>query len=187
VLRDWEPQGLYHLTPKGNDGRAVFYDDTDRRELMRRCVTAFAIREVAVLGYCLMTNHFHLLVRCGGEPPSPALKGLFGGYARWWNRRHGHAGHCFHNRCHAQEIANDAHLWETARYIDLNPVRAGIVARPQDYVWSSYRAHVGLEFPSPLLANEEFLRFFGPTPRLAHANYEDFVRSAPTQPRRIAA
>jgi REP element-mobilizing transposase RayT len=185
--REWEPGGLYHLTPEGNDKRAIFFDDIDRHEVLRRCELAFERWGIAVLGYCLMTTHLHLLVRCGKEPPSLALQGLFGGYARWWNRRHGQTGHCFRNRCHAERIADEAHLWEAARYIDLNPVRAGIVGLPADYPWSSYRAHVGLEFPLPLLANEELMRHFGPTPRVARATYESFVRSASAQPQRRAA
>lgn len=154
---------------------------------MRRSSFAFEEWDIDVLGYCLMGTHFHLLIRCGKEPPSRALQGLFGGYARWWNRRHGHVGHCFHNRCHAEHIHTDAHLREVARYIDLNPVRAGIVERPEDYVWSSYRAHVGLEFPLPLLANDEFLRLFAPSPELARTRYLELVRSAPSKPRRLAA
>jgi REP element-mobilizing transposase RayT len=174
--RTWDPGGIYHLTPKGNDGRVLFRHNVDRREILHRCDLVTSNHDLSILGYCLMDNHCHFLVRCGDEGLSQAICELFGGYSRWCNERYGRTGHLFHNRCYATHVQTDAHLLLAARYIDLNPVTAGLVARPEDYRWSSYRAHVGLDFPLPLLANDEFLQFFGRSPRAGRANYRRFVR-----------
>lgn len=102
---------------------------------------------------------------------------LFGGYSRWWNRRNERSGHLHHNRCFVTEPLDNDHFRVAAAYVDLNPVRAGIVTEPEHWRWSSYRAHVGLEPPIPLLANDEFLRSWGPVAGIAMATYRRYVRS----------
>jgi putative transposase len=186
-LRSWEPGGIYHLAPKGNDGRPMFYDDVDRTHFIVRSTLVLAKYEVTVLGYCLMTNHAHLLVRSGKPGLSCAMQALFGGYSRWWNRRHGRRGHLHHNRCHVADVKTDAHLRVAAAYIDLNPVRARLVERPEDWLWSSYRAHVGLEFPLVLLSNDSFLRVFARSPRAAKESYRQFVRDWQRYGERLAS
>lgn len=176
-LRVWEPDSLYHFVPKGNDGRPLFVDDAERGEFMRRATVVLPQYDVTVLAYCLMTNHAHFVVRCGEPGLSRPMQALFGGYARWWNRRRGSTGHLHHNRCYVTEPMTDSHFIVASAYVDLNPVRAGLVAEPEQSSWSSYRAHVGLAPPIPLLANDEFLRSFGSAPELAHGAYRRFVRS----------
>lgn len=144
---------------------------------MALATSTFAVHAVAVFGYCVMTTHAHFLVRCGEGGLSRPMQELFGGYSRWWGRRHGKRGHLFQNRCYVADVESDAHLMVAAAYIDLNPVRAGVVDRPESWPWSSYRAHVGLERPHPLLANDEFLRMFGHATEVAHDGYRRFVRS----------
>ena len=175
AIRIVELGGIYHVASRGNDGRTIFVDEVDcQRFLMLLDKVAFRYGWI-VLGYCLMNNHIHLLVQVPEGGLSPGMQELLSGYACWWNRRHGHTGHLFRNRFYSKKVEGDAHLLTAAAYIDLNPVRARIVRRPDDWHWSSYRAHVGLEHPPELLANAAFLELLGPTPAKASETYRRFV------------
>jgi REP element-mobilizing transposase RayT len=180
-LRAWESGDLYHLIPKGNDDRDLFRDDRDRRELLRRCGVVTSRHDVSILSYCLMRNHGHFLVRCGEEGLSQAMSELFGRYSWWWNRRHGRSGHLLRNRCFVVHVEDDAQLLNVARYIARNPVEAGVVEEPQDWPWSSYRAHIGVGFPPDWLANSDFLSFFGTSPTAARDAYRRLVEGLPTK------
>jgi REP element-mobilizing transposase RayT len=173
--REWEVGGLYHLVPKGNDDRDLFRDDRDRLALLERCGVVAAKYDLSILSFCLMRNHAHFLVRCGEDGLSQAMSELLGRYSWWWNRRHERSGHLLRNRCFVVHIEDDAHLLNVARYIALNPAAAGVVERPEDWLWSSHRAHAGLDFPPDWLANSDFLRFFGTSPGAARAAYRRLV------------
>jgi REP element-mobilizing transposase RayT len=177
-LRVFETGWPYHLTPKGNDGRDLFVDDEEHAEFLARASACFRKHEIAILAHCQMRNHAHFLaiVLGAGEGLSAAMQVLQGGYARWWNQRHGRRGHLFEGRFHSEAVLTDRHLLAAARYIDLNPITADLEKRPEDYRWSSYRAHVGLEDSPALLDNRRFLAFVGSTPRRARERYETFVR-----------
>jgi REP element-mobilizing transposase RayT len=169
--RDWEPGGLYLLSPKGNDARNVFLDDDERAEMLKRCNAVLREHNVLVIGFCFMDNHLHFLVRADACDLSAAMHVLLGGYARWWNNQHKRKGHLFESRFHASHIRTELHFLTAVRYVDMNPVAAGMVAKPEDWKWSSYRAHVGLERPMAFLANAEFFKYFGRTRTQAIANY----------------
>jgi putative transposase len=169
--RTWDPGGLYHLTPKGNDGRALFLDDRERREMLHRCNRVMPAYGVVVIGFCFMDNHLHFLVRIEDTDVSGAMHVLLGGYSRSWNRTHGRDGHLFEARFHTEAVRTELHFLNVVRYIDLNPVAAGIRKRPEDWRWSSFRAHVGLERGPAFLATAEFFKYFGITRQQAIANY----------------
>ena len=171
-----EPGGIYHLTPRGNDGREIFLEDADRVHFLLRLGRVARKYRWVVFAYCLMTNHFHLLVKVPEDGLSPGMQELLGGYARWWNGEHDHYGHLFRNRFDDTPVRVVRHLIATARYVELNPVRAKMHNRPEQWPWSSYRAHVGLDHPAPFLANTEFLKLLGPTPDKARKAYRRFVR-----------
>jgi len=173
-----EPGGFYHVTPRGNDRRAIFGDET---EIDRRRHLALLERTVrkhgwTVFAYCQMTNHFHLLVQVPEGNLSVGMQELLGEYSRFWNSTHGRTGHLFANRFHSEPVLSDRHLVATARYIDLNPVRARMRFRPEQWPWSSYRALVGVDHAPPFLATSALLRLFGPTPAKARLAYRRFVR-----------
>jgi putative transposase len=133
--------------------------------------------QIEVLGYCLMRNHVHLLVIVvgPGEALSAAMQMLLGSYARWWNKNQGRSGHLFEARFYDEPARTDSHVVAAARYIDLNPVAANLHAAPEEYEWSSYRAHVGVSYPPAFLANSRFLSIVGTTPSRATSAYEQFV------------
>jgi len=141
-----------HVTHRGNRGGPVFFDDSDRRvylSILRDYADRFGLE---VWAYCLMTNHVHLLVVPRTETAAALAIGVSHRiHSRRVNTRNGWLGHLWANR-YFSTVLDEHHLWCAVRYIELNPLRGGLVARAEDYRWSSARAHVdGLA--DPLLSN----------------------------------
>lgn len=119
-----------------------------------------------------MTNHYHVVVETVEGNLAKGMRQLNGVYTQYINRSHQRVGHGFQGRYKAVLVEKDAYLLELARYVVLNPVRAGMVAQAEDWPWSSYRTVIGREPAPPWLAVG-----FGPTRSKARANYTDFVRA----------
>lgn len=149
--------GLYHVTSRGDRQEPIFVDDADRRRLLEVVAKAVIRFDVAVYAYCLMGNHHHFVVRTRRPNLSGWMRHLNGVYAQSYNQRHGLVGHVFQGRFHAVHVDADSHFLEVCRYVDLNPVRAGLVEDPRDWAWSSYRAHAGLVPVPHWLASMELL------------------------------
>ncbi len=184
-LRNFVRDGIYHLTARGVDRLTIFRDDEDRErflELVRKVVLE---RGWSCLGYCLMDNHYHLLIRAPEADVAAGMQYINGQFARYFNNRHGRTGHLFQGRYHHEVIRNDVHLLETARYIPLNPVRAGMRARAIDWKWSSHNAILGLVKLDWLDVKDllaRFAAFFGGNPR-SPKQYEQFVAVEEGRPR----
>jgi putative transposase len=141
----------HHLVQRGNNRGAIFARPSDRRVYLALLRRGAARHGCAIWAYCLMTNHVHLLAVPGSEPAlARTILAAHMRYAQWFNRRHGTTGHLWGGRYHSAPL-DPAHLVAAVRYIELNPVRAGLVERPEEYLWSSARAH-GLGESDPLLA-----------------------------------
>ncbi|HEV8657450.1 MAG TPA: transposase [Thermoanaerobaculia bacterium] len=183
-LRLEYPGALFHVTHRGNEKRRIFFDDRDRRhflELLGDTVRRFGW---IVTAYALMPNHYHAVIELTDTTLSRGMQWLNGAYARWVNRRHDRVGHLFQGRFKSFLIEKESYFLEVQRYVVLNPVRAKIVERPDDYEWSSYRATIGhCERPSWLAADNVLLEF-GPGRILARARYERFVDEGLTSSRR---
>jgi REP element-mobilizing transposase RayT len=173
-----EPGAIYHVTTRGNNREQVVWDDRDRTILLRSIDQAARRHGWIVLAYCLMTNHFHLIVQVPLGGLSEGMRLLNGGFARRMNARHGRVGHLFQNRFHSTKIESDAHLLEACRYVVLNPVRAGLCENPDQWRWSSYRACAGLELAHTFLAVDALLGLFGTRPWRARRQYRTFVQDA---------
>jgi REP element-mobilizing transposase RayT len=131
-----------------------------------------------VLAYCLMPNHFHLVLDAELDQLALGMHRLNGVYAQRFNREHGFTGHLFQGRYHLKPIKDEAHLPESVRYVLLNPVRAGLCRRPEEWRWSSYRASVGLAAAPPFLALGRLLACFEVEPATARAALRAFVEAA---------
>jgi putative transposase len=177
--REEFPGGLYHVAARGNSGQDIYFDDRDRRHFFWRLDRVVQRHRWLCLAYCLMSNHFHLVLHTPDGGLSPGMQELLSGYSRTTNQRYGRRDHLFRQHFFSVRLKRDPHLLEVSRYVVLNPVRAGICEKPESWRWSSYRASVGLSFVPPFLAVHELLRFFGPSPEKARLRYEDFVASAP--------
>jgi len=174
-LRLQFPNALYHVTSRGNARQKIVRHDADRQAwlaALAQVVTRFGWRCYA---YWLMNNHYHLLV----ETPSPNLaqgmRQLNGPYTQGFNRRHRQVGHVFQGRYKAILVEREAHFLALCRYVVLNPVRARLVAQPEDWAWSSYRATAGLAEGPPYLTVEGIWEQFGARPTMAIRRYRAFV------------
>jgi REP element-mobilizing transposase RayT len=135
----------YHVTSRGNEQKDIFKSKRDREKFLGYLESA-VFRYGAILhAWCLMTNHYHLLLETPLGNLSQIMRHINGAYTNYFNAKRKRAGHLFQGRYKAILIEADAYLVELSRYIHLNPVRAGIVAKPEDYPWSSYGAYVDLQ------------------------------------------
>ena len=147
-LRIEFPGAVYHVTSRGHQREAIFVDDTDRSAFLALLGRMLERLDAQVLAYCLMGDHYHLVLYTRRANLSLLMRQLNGVYTQDFNRRHGKAGHLFQGRFKAILVDSEAYLPELCRYVDLNPVRAGVVELPGDWPWSSYLAHSGQQ-PSP--------------------------------------
>ena len=168
------PGGLYHVIFRGNGGQPVFLGEDDRSRfylLLQEGTIRFGYR---VHAFCLMTNHIHLALQCGDLPLQQGMQNLSFRYTRWINRRTKRTGHLFQGRYKAVLVDSDSYLLELVRYIHLNPVRAGMVKTPDDYLWSSHHAYMGRE-TLPWLTTKWALSQFGESADSAQTCYGNFV------------
>ncbi len=138
------PGLAHHVIQRGNRKQAIFFDDADRHAYLTLLTEACARYETACLAWCLMDNHIHLILVPKSEDGLRApLASVHTAYSQRVNRRQALSGHLFQGRFSSYAM-DDAHLMVAARYIEKNPVAAGLVARAEDWKWSSARAHLGL-------------------------------------------
>ncbi len=159
-LRIEFPGALYHVTARGNAQRDLFLDDEDRERFLSvldRVVSRF---HLLLHAYCLMDNHYHLLLETPEANLSKAMRQINGVYTQAFNRRHGKVGHVLQGRFKAILVDRDRYLLELCRYVVLNPVRARITRKPDTYRWSSYRASAGLAPVRPFLTTDWLLSQF---------------------------
>lgn len=145
------PGALYHVTTRGNAREAIYRDDEDRETFLTLLGETCTRSGWRCYAYCLMTNHYHLLLALEEAPAGRLVRGmqhLNSRSAQQFNRRHRRVGHVYQGRYHAVLVQRERHLLELARYVVLNPVRAGTVADAAEWRWSSYRATVGVA-PAP--------------------------------------
>ena len=167
--------GLYHVTSLGAAGRLIFTDTTDRRAFLHILAKVVPTERVFCAAYCLMGTHYHLLIETPEANLSATMHRINGSYAQWFNRRHGTRGHVFASRFGAERIEGDGHLFETIRYIALNPVRADLCATAREWEWSSYTAALGLERAPPFLAVERLVHYLGEPAARAHEQLRRLV------------
>jgi putative transposase len=134
---------LYHLTSRGNARERIFFTDSDREAFLG--ILGDVVERFGWLchAYCLMTNHYHLLIETPNANLSRGMRHLNGVYTQWINRHNKRTGHIFQGRFKSVLVEKESHLLELARYVVLNPVRAKMVRSPRDWRWSSYRATSG--------------------------------------------
>lgn len=169
----------YHAIVRGNNRQAIFVDDEDRRAYKAVLQEASAAHGLAIHAYALMTNHVHLIA----TPTRPdslalAMQAVGRQYVRYFNRRHGRSGTLWEGRYRASIIQEDRYFLACQRYVEMNPVQAGIVIRPDAYAWSSNRHHLGLVTDS-LVTPHRLYWALGNTPFDREAAYRRLFEEAP--------
>lgn len=181
-LRLEYPGALYHVTSRGNGRARIYADDADYEGFLNLLGLVCERYAWRVPAYCLMGNHYHLVVETPEPTLSRGMRQLNGVYTQYVNRRHRKAGHLFQGRYTAIMVDKDKYMLELARYVVLNPVRAAMVKSPGQWPWSSYRATIG-KTPAPTwLQVNVLLSQFGTRKGEARARYIRFVAEGKEQP-----
>ncbi len=159
-LRLQMPGALYHVMARGNARGNIFRAAADYRKFLEVVGVCCARHAFKVHAYALMPNHHHLLIETPLPELSCGIKLLHTAYARYFNDRHERVGHVFQGRFKSLLVDRESYRTELIRYIERNPVAAGLAHQPWEYPWSSCRAMLGLERPPPWLDTEQTLSLF---------------------------
>lgn len=178
-LRIEYPGALYHVTSRGNARQPIFVDDGDRQVFIRHLGAVVEAHRWLLYAYCLMTNHYHLLVETPEPDLSRGMRRLNGHYCQTFNRRHRRVGHVLQGRFSGILVERESHLLELARYIVLNPVRAGMTEAPETFPWSSLQAAIGVAAAPPWLVKSDLLARFGSAERYLAFVREGIGRESP--------
>ncbi len=174
-LRIAYPGAFYHLTSRGNERRPIFREDADRQHFLRILANTIERFSWLCYSYCLMDNHFHLLVETLQANVSVGMKYLNGVYTQYFNWKYKRVGHLFQGRFKGILVEKEAYFLELCRYIILNPVRARVCVDPADYPWSSCRSTIGLNPIPAFLTVSPILERFGSDTEDAQRAYQTFV------------
>jgi len=166
---------LYHITSRGDGREDIYLDDSDRELFMTVLGEVCDLFNWSVHSWCLMGNHYHLLAKTPDGNLSKGMRYLNGVYTQRFNRKNERVGHVFQGRFKAIIVQEDAYLLELARYIVLNPVRAGMVDRAEEWVWSSYLIMAGIEDCPIWFDRAWLLRAFAKKKKKAVQAYMQFV------------
>ncbi|MDA8429049.1 MAG: transposase [Geobacteraceae bacterium] len=174
-LRIAYPGAFYHVTSRGNEQKDVFKSRRDRENFLEYLASATQRYGAVIHAYCLMSNHYHLLLETPAANLSQIMQQINSAYTTYFNVKRKRAGHLFQGRYKAILVEADEYATELSRYIHLNPVRAAMAARPEDWPWSSYRGYIGQDKAPEWLKREFILGHFGKKAADAVKRYRAFV------------
>lgn len=174
-LRIEFPGAVYHVTSRGNARQPIFTDDEDKAGFLD--ILSMVVERFHWLchAYCLMENHYHLLIETPNGNLSKGMRELNGVYTQRFNQRFRRVGHLFQGRYKAILVEKDRHLLSLCRYVVLNPIRVGLINRPDQWRWSSYGATMGIKSRPSFLTIDWILSQFGGRTRAAREAYKRFV------------
>ena len=176
-LRIEYPGAFYHITSRGNERKAVFKSERDREKLLLYFGSATERYAASIHAYCLMDNHYHLLLETPAGNLSQIMHHINGAYTTYFNAKRARSGHLFQGRYKAILIEADEYAKELSRYIHLNPVRAGMCANPEEYPWSSCRYYTVAAKALDWLQRGFILGYFGSNNSVSMRRYRDFIQA----------
>lgn len=176
-LRITYPGAFYHITSRGNELKLIFLSKRDREKFLEYLESASERYNAIIHVYCLMDNHYHLLLETPSGNLPQIMRHINGAYTTYFNVKHDRAGHLFQGRYKAILVEQDEYAKELSRYIHLNPVRAGIVDLPEGYEWSSYLSYIGKKQKFKWLYTDFIYGNFGKTKSSSEKQYQIFVTS----------
>lgn len=175
-LREWYPNAVYHITSRGNRRNDIFRDNEDYQvyiTILKESIE-FLHNQYEIICYCLMTNHVHLQVQTKEKHIKYLMMRVNRFYAKYFNNKYNYVGHLFQARYGSELIEEDRYVLEVSRYIHLNPVRANMIKKPEDYKWSSYCMYIGNE-KEEFVCSNRILSYFKDNNREL---YKKYVESA---------
>ena len=176
-LRIIFPGAFYHVTSRGNERRNIYKSKRDREKFLEYLESASERYEAFIHAYCLMDNHYHLLVETPIGNLPQIMQHINGAYTTYFNVKRKRSGHLFQGRYKAILVAIDEYAKELSRYIHLNPVRAGVVEIPEKYDWSSYKFYIGKQKTPRWLYRDFILSYFDIKISSAQKSYQRFVNA----------
>ena len=174
-LRITFPGAFYHITSRGNERKTVFKNRRDRIKFLEYLGTATTRYDARVHVYCLMDNHYHLLLETPSGNLPQVMHHINGAYTTYFNVKRHRSGHLFQGRYKSILIEEDEYAKELSRYIHLNPVRSQMVSVPEEYEWSSYNQYIGKKKPEKWLVRDFVLGYFGKNYSTSQKAYKIFV------------
>lgn len=174
----------YHVNGKAVDGAKLFRNDDDRLLFLKLLAAQARRSNWCILAYTLMTTHYHVVLVLRDLTLSSGFRRFNSLYARTFNDRHTRRGALWQRRFWDSMIETDTHLYEALRYVALNPTRAGLCERPEDWPWSSYAAAIGLAPPDPVVDEPALLGLFDPRPEKARDVFRAIVEELDPRVRR---
>ena len=174
-LRIEYPGAVYHVTSRGNGRCAIYFDDDDRDHFLNILHLVNKRYGWFCHAYCLMGNHYHLMIETPEGNLSKGMRHLNGVYTQWYNRKHSLVGHLFQGRFKAILVEKDSYLLQLCRYIVQNPVAANLASTVEEWLWSSYRATAGITRVPQVLTVDWILRQFAEQKEEAQVRYRRFV------------
>ncbi|MDI7259504.1 MAG: transposase [Thermodesulfobacteriota bacterium] len=169
------PGALYHITSRGNERRKIFLDGADRIKFLSLLRDYHNRYGILIHAYVQMDNHYHFILETPQGGLLKIMHGVNGGYTNYFNRKHGRVGHLFQGRYRAILVEKDRYLLSLSRYVHLNPVRAGLVRKPEEYPWSSYRGYIWKEQEEDWMEYGWVLSQFGEHRKRAEWKYKTYV------------
>lgn len=170
------PGALFHITTRGNNKQTVFFGSRDFSRYLLNLKKVKQQMPFYLYAFALMPNHLHLLVEVRKFSINKIMHKLQTAYSMYFNKRYGNVGHVFQGRYFSILVEKEPYLLELIRYIHLNPVRAGIVERVEDYTWTSHNAYLGIDNESAkYVDHDKVLLYFSADPKKAVQNYREFV------------
>ncbi len=180
-LRIEFPGAFYHVISRGNAGEPIYSARRDRKKFLNYLGTSVSRFGIRIHTYCLMANHYHLLVETPEPNLSRAIQWLNVSYATYFNKKRGRQGHLFQGRFKSILVDADAYLKQVSRYVHLNPVRAKLVDTVVDHEWSSYPAFIGKTKAPEWLCVDWLLDQFGDDFKIAQHNYRQYVEGVDSE------
>lgn len=159
-LRTVSETGIYHVMSRGNRRKVIFHDSEDKQRLINIMINKKMNRSFNLYGYCIMDNHYHLLIKEEKESLPTIMKMINAAYAIYYNEKYEGVGHVFQDRYRSEAINSDTYLLGVTRYIHNNPIKAGIEKNIQDYPWSSYQQYFNFRKDNQLVDISFILSLF---------------------------
>lgn len=172
---------FYHVTSRGNERKAVYRSQRDREKFFSYLASATERYRAVVHVYCLMDNHYHLIIETPSANLSQIMHHINGAYTTYFNTKHARSGHLFQGRYRAILMEADAYAKEVSRYIHLNPIRAGFVENAEKYRWSSCQYYTVEKKAPEWLKRDFILGYFGKRQKAAMKRYQDFLHAVMNQ------
>ncbi|SNS15561.1 REP element-mobilizing transposase RayT [Anaerovirgula multivorans] len=167
--------GIYHVIIRGTNRQEIFHDDEDCLRFLETLAKYKVKSEIKIYGWCLMNNHIHLLVKEGKEELATTMKRIGVSFVGYYHCKYDTTGHLFQDRYKSENVESEEYLMTVIRYIHQNPIKAGLVSKPQDWKWSSYSEYYGKKlYPQELLDSELILKLFSEDNEIAEKRFKEF-------------